>query len=321
MNRSYTLPLADATATLALVGGKGASLARLARAGLPVPGGFHLTTAAYEQFVAANELQPRILAALQQVNVAQPATLDAASSAIGALFGQAPIPRDIADAITSAYLELPGAEPAVAVRSSATAEDLPDLSFAGQQETFLNIHGAAAVQDAVRRCWASLWTARAIGYRTQHHIDHADVALAVVVQTLVLADAAGILFTVNPVNGARDQIVINAAWGLGESIVGGLVTPDTLVVDRATGRVIEREVGDKQVMTVRTDAGTKEEPVPPDLRHAPVLSDEQAGELARLGLTIQELYRLPMDVEWTLAGRQFAIVQARPVTGLPQPQA
>ena len=321
MTHDYILSLADPNATLANVGGKGASLARLANAGLPVPDGFHVSTEAYKQFVAENDLQPRILAALQGVDVAQPTTLEATSQAIYDLFAHAPMPHDIADAIARAYLTLPGAGPAVAVRSSATAEDLPDLSFAGQQETFLNIQGAVAVQDAVKRCWASLWTPRAIGYRAQHNIDHSAVALAVVVQMLVFADAAGIMFTANPVNGRRDQVVINAAWGLGEAIVGGRVTPDTLSVDKASGRVIERDTADKTVMTVRVDEGTEERPVPENLRRAPALSDEQAAELARLGALIENLYKMPMDIEWTLAENKFAIVQARPITALPEPEA
>jgi len=193
-----------------------------------------VTTAAYRRFVDENNLQPRILAALETANPAQPETLQAASRTIRALFDQAQIPPDVAGAVAQAYAALPGKTPAVAVRSSATAEDLPDLSFAGQQETYLNVRGAEAVLDAVKRCWASLWTARAIGYRLQHGIDQSAVSLAVVVQLLVPAETAGILFTANPVNGRRDQVVISASWGLGEAIVGGLVTPDTIIVDKAT---------------------------------------------------------------------------------------
>ena len=319
MASGYVLPLGDSQASLATIGGKGASLARLANAGLPVPDGFHVTTDAYRQFVAKNDLQPRVLAALELVDVSQPATLESASRAIYDLFASAPMPHDIASAIARAYENLPGGHPVVAVRSSGTAEDLPDLSFAGQQETFLNICGIAAVQDAARRCWASLWTPRAIGYRAQHDVDHNAVALAVVVQMLVYADAAGIMFTANPVSGRRDQVVINAAWGLGEAIVGGRVTPDTLTMDKASGRVLERDTADKTVMTVRLESGTEEQPVPEDKRRALVLSDEQVAELTRLGALIENLYKMPMDIEWTLAENRFAIVQARPITALPEP--
>jgi len=168
MTIEYAITLDDPRATLEVAGGKGASLARLVVAGLPVPDGFHVTTAAYRQFVAENDLQPRILAALETADPDQPATLEAASRTIRELFSQAEMPPTIAGAIAQAYAELAGQNPTVAVRSSATAEDLPGLSFAGQQETYLNVQGAAAVLGAVQRCWASLWTARAIGYRARH---------------------------------------------------------------------------------------------------------------------------------------------------------
>jgi phosphoenolpyruvate synthase/pyruvate phosphate dikinase len=328
VSTEYILPLNAAGATLTAAGGKGASLTRLAGAGLPVPDGFHITTAAYAHFVAANCLTPRIWGALEPVDASLPATLDAASAAIRRLFAEAEIPDCIARAIAQAYAALPGDEPIVAVRSSATAEDLPGLSFAGQQETFLNLHGAEIVQDAVKRCWASLWTARAIGYRAQHGIDQRSVSLAVVVQLLVPAEASGILFTANPVTGRRDQALITAAWGLGEAIVGGLVTPDTLTLDKAASRVLKRETADKQVMTVRVEGGTEEQPAPKRLRREPVLTDAQASELCRLGLQIETLYGMPMDIEWawtspSAAPHQgkggFAIVQARPITALPEP--
>src|SRR3990172_4771441 len=314
------LPLADQNAALETVGGKGASLARLANAGLPVPCGFHVTTAAYKQFVVMNNLQPAILEILKKADPAQPSTLEAASSAIHDLFRQAEMPREIAEAIADAYRALDGGATVVAVRSSATAEDLPDLSFAGQQETFLNICGQEAVLQAVQKCWASLWTARAIGYRLQHHIDQDVVSLAVVVQRLVPAEAAGILFTANPINGQRDQAMITATWGLGEAIVGGMVTPDTLIVEKASGRVLSRETADKQVMTVRIEGGTEEQPVPEAMRRAPVLSDSEVSELAKFGGQIEKLYGMPMDIEWTLAEEKFAIVQARPITALPEPE-
>jgi phosphoenolpyruvate synthase/pyruvate phosphate dikinase len=340
MATEYTIPLDDLQATLEVVGGKGASLSKLANAGLPVPDGFHVTTMAYREFVAANDLQPRILAALEQVDPAQPSTLEAASQAIRELFDGAEMPAAIASAVAQAYADLAGeslcdspkplAQPvAVAVRSSATAEDLPEASFAGQQDTYLNVRGAEAVLRAVKRCWASLWTARAIGYRERVGADHDLPLLAVVVQMLVPAKAAGIMFTANPVTGKRDQVVISAAWGLGEAVVGGLVTPDSLTVDKATGEVLARETADKQVMTVRVEGGTEEKPVPEESRDVPVLDDEQAAELVRLGVQIEELYGMPMDIEWALTlpssrGRgdggegAFTILQARPITALPE---
>ncbi|QYC39884.1 Phosphoenolpyruvate synthase [Nonomuraea coxensis DSM 45129] len=291
------LPLDDPEADLALAGGKGASLARLARAGLPVPGGFHVTTAAYRAFVAGfrDEINPR----------------DPEGAA--ALFARHEIPEQVAAAIREAYAAL-GDDVAVAVRSSATAEDLPDLSFAGQQDTFLNVRGDGLL-PAVLRCWASLWNARAIAYRDRNGVPHDDVALAVVVQELVDADAAGIMFTADPVTGALDETVINASWGLGEAVVGGQVTPDTLVL--RGGAVVREQVGDKTVMTVRTPDGTEDRPVPAELRHAPVLTAAQAAELAALGARVQDLYGGPMDVEWARrADGTLAVLQARPITGL-----
>ncbi|MFF4192315.1 PEP/pyruvate-binding domain-containing protein [Nonomuraea sp. NPDC001831] len=289
------IPLDDeAAADLGTAGGKGASLARLARAGLPVPGGFVVTTQAYRSFVAAfgDEI--------------------AASGDPGALFAAHEIPPGLAEEIRAAHAAL-GDDVAVAVRSSATAEDLPELSFAGQQDTFLNVR-ADGLLEAVRRCWASLWNPRAVAYRERNGVPHDDVALAVVVQELVDADAAGIMFTADPVTGARDEIVVNASWGLGEAVVGGQVTPDTITL--SGGRVTGSRVADKTVMTVRTASGTGEEPVPEDLRRAPVLDPAQAVELAALGERIQALYGMPMDVEWARRDGTFAILQARPITGL-----
>ncbi|MEJ2596971.1 MAG: PEP/pyruvate-binding domain-containing protein, partial [Anaerolineales bacterium] len=321
MTHKYIIPLSEPNVTLAAVGGKGASLARLYAAGLPVPNGFNLTTEAYWKFVRANDLQTTIREALASMDISQPATLEEASSRIRERFLAAQIPADIASEVINAYAELPGQNPAVAVRSSATAEDLPEASFAGQQETYLNVSGPAPMLEAIKKCWASLWTARAIGYRARQGIDPDQVALAVVVQFLVPAEAAGILFTANPVNGKRDQIVINAAWGLGEAVVGGAVTPDTLIVDKSDGNILEHQIADKQVMTVRVNGGTQEQPVPESLQQVPVLDHEVAAELNRFALQIERLYDHPMDIEWALADGELYIVQARPITALPTAQA
>ena len=212
---TFVLTLSDPLATLETVGGKGMSLAKMSRAGLPIPGGFHVTTEAYRQFIAANELQPKILGALRLTDISLPATLDTASHAIREFFAHGHVPAEVSDAIVKAYQAMKDHHAVVAVRSSATAEDLPEASFAGQQETYLNIHGIDEVLDAVKKCWASLWTARAVAYRTRQNIPADTVALAVVVQKLVFADAAGIMFTANPITGNRGEVVINAAWGLG----------------------------------------------------------------------------------------------------------
>jgi len=321
--KSFVLPLSDTHATIEIVGGKGLSLAKMIDAGLPVPDGFHVTTEAYRQFVQANVLQEKILAALKAADISQPSTLETASVSIGSFFAKGKIPTDVETAIRDAYNNLDNRKSqivnrkSVAVRSSATAEDLPGASFAGQQETYLNIRGEETLLEAVKKCWASLWTARAIAYRIKNNIDQNTVALAVVVQELVFAEATGIMFTVNPLNGRRGELVINAAWGLGEAVVSGAVTPDTLTVDKPKGRVIRREIAEKQVMTVRTEKGTSEVPVPDPQKKKAVLSDAQAMQLARLGIKIEEFYGMPMDVEWTLAAGKFAVVQARPITALP----
>lgn len=313
--KPLTLSLHDARADLETTGGKGSSLTRMINAGLPVPGGFHVTTQAYRDFVSVNQLQAPILAALQKANAADPASLELVSREINQRFMDGYMPEEIADAIRQAYAALNDVP--VAVRSSATAEDLPDASFAGQQETYLNIRGTTAVLEAVKKCWASLWTPRAIGYRINNHIDQDSVALAVVVQELIFADAAGILFTANPINGKRDELLVNAAWGLGEAVVSGAVTPDTLTINKQSGKVVQREIAEKQVMTVRTSSGTEEQPVPQAKQKKAVLTPQQIADLTQLAVKIEQFYGMPMDVEWALAGNTFAIVQARPITVLP----
>jgi pyruvate,water dikinase len=205
----------------------------------------------------------------------------------------------------------------VAVRSSATAEDLEDASFAGQQETFLNVVGTAALGEAIRRCWASLWSGPAIAYRRREGIDPAEVALAVVVQVLVPADSAGVLFTADPVSGRRDHLVIDATWGLGEALVGGQVTPDHLVIETRTGVVLSEEIADKKVMTVRDDQGVSLVPTPEDLRRAAVLSTEQVSALVEIARAIHAHAGRPSDVEWVSHQGRILVTQARAVTSLP----
>jgi phosphoenolpyruvate synthase/pyruvate phosphate dikinase len=244
-------------------------------------------------------------------------TLEQAATYIRGLFQEGTLPHELVQAIERAYATL-GKDVAVTVRSSATAEDLPELSFAGQQDSYLNVQGTAAVLAAVRRCWASLWTARAIGYRAHHGIAPGNVSMAVVVQELVPAEAAGVLFTADPVTGERDRAVISAAWGLGEAVVGGLVTPDSLTVAKESGAILAEQVADKAAMTVRTADGTHTEATPEGRRRQAVLTAGQAAELTRLGVQIEQLFGQPVDVEWTLLDGAFAIVQARPITALPE---
>ncbi len=303
---------------IARVGGKGANLGELSYAGLPVPPGFVVNTGAYDAFVEAGGFKDEIfdLASWPE----DPAEFETAAEKIHALFARGAIPDEVAAEIRAAYDRLSNASgQTVAVRSSATAEDLPGASFAGQQETFLNVRDAGALMEAVKACWASLWTARAMAYRARQGIDPASVSLAVVVQQMVPAEAAGMLFTADPVSGQRDRTIINATWGLGDAVVSGQVTPDTLVMDRESGRVLSREIADKEMMTVYTEEGTGEQPVPEVRRRRPVLDDEAASELARYGARIEELYGSPQDIEWALADGEFSIVQARPITNLPPP--
>ena len=307
------MALDDPGAVPGVAGGKGASLARLARAGFRVPPGFHVTTSAYLDFIGRGGLREPVLAAMSAVDVSDAATFGAAAARIGELFAGQPVPAPTAAAIAGAYACL-GDDVPVAVRSSATVEDLPGMSAAGQHDTYLNVRGEAAVLDAVKRCWASLWSARAIGYRARRGVEPGEVSIAVVVQQLVPAEAAGVMFTIDPVDGARDKVVISANWGLGESVVAGDVTPDVAVVDRASGTLVSYQVGSKEMMTVADGTATRAAGTPAGLRSAAVLSPAQAGELARVGLAIEKLYDEPVDVEWALAAGELSVVQARPVT-------
>jgi pyruvate,water dikinase len=305
---------------VALAGGKAAHLGELLHAGLPVPPGFVVTTAAYQQFITANGLQPEIERLANEVHPDDAPGLDAAAQAIAARFAAGTIPQAIADAVREAYTRM--GMPSVAVRSSATAEDLPAASFAGQMETYLNVRGHEDLLAAIRRCWASLWTPRAISYRTRQGIPHAAVSLAVVVQELIDADAAGVLFTANPVTGHRHQMVCDAVWGLGEALVGGRATPDHWRVDARTGAVLEAHIARKDVMTVRTDSGTQTVPIPADRRDRPVLEDAQLAALVALGRRVASHYGSPQDIEWVLADGRLSLVQSRPITllfPLPEP--
>jgi len=317
---------------IALAGGKGANLGELVRAGLPVPRGFVLTTEAYREFVTVSGISENLPVLAAPVGTG-PASYNAPSARIRELFEAAEVPPEMAEQIVAAYGEL-GHEP-VAVRSSATAEDLAGASFAGQQDTYLNVRGARPLLGAIRDCWASLWTARAMAYRARAaadtDIEVNDVALAVVVQQMIEADAAEVMFTANPTNGRRGESVLSAAWGLGEAVVSGSVTTDDLVVDNQTGRVKNRSTADKTVMTVyltgntRTGnssaSGTEDRPVPVTERRRQVLDDVEAARLTELGTRIETLFGTPQDIEWARQGSDFWIVQSRPITSLPLPQA
>jgi pyruvate,water dikinase len=310
----------DRAATLATVGGKGANLAELTRAGFTVPPGFLVTTDAYRAFVTANGINDEVPARARRVAPDDPPALEHAAAEIQALFAGGRMPEEIGAAIDAAYATLAGSDPArlpVAVRSSATAEDLPGLSFAGQQETYLNIIGAAAVRRAVQQCWASLWTARALGYRARNGIAPDEVALAVVVQQMIPSVASGVLFTANPLTGRRDELVIDASFGLGEAVVSGQVEPDHYTVDGRAGRITGRKLGAKALTivpapdggtTTRTHAGTNAQ--------QQALPDAQILALAHLAQQVAAHYGAPQDIEWAWANDQLYLLQARPITSL-----
>lgn len=302
------------------MGGKAANLGELVRARLPVPPGFVVTTDAYRAFVDTHGLADQIVSLVPPDVDADPAAYELAQQRIAELFADGTLGPGLTVAITTAYEQL--GSPPVAVRSSATAEDLAEASFAGQQDSYLNISGAAELSRAVQACWASLWTARAMAYRARQGIEPADVSLAVIVQQLVDADAAGVMFTANPVSGRTTEVVISAAWGLGESVVSGSVDTDQIVVRKADRTVASRLTADKAVRTVRRGPdtqgqGTAEEPVPEALRTAPVIDDAAAAELVNLGLRIEEHIGVPQDIEWARAGGSMFILQSRPITALP----
>lgn len=309
----YLLPLDSPLASLATVGGKGANLARLAAANFPVPGGFLLTTDAYNAFVTEADLAGWIVDQIHSTQTDDPDALEATSARIRARFRQTDLPTTMAEEIRHGYAQL--GHPPVAVRSSATAEDLPDMSFAGQQDTYLNIVGEAALLDAVRECWSSLWTARAIGYRSRNAIDHKGVALAVVVQKMVQSDVSGVLFTANPLSGRRHETVIDATLGLGEALVGGLVEPDHYVVDTASRRILEKRLGAKATVIRGVDGGgTHTESV--DGAGQQALPDLAIHELSDLGRTVADFYATPQDIEWAYADGHLYLLQARPITSL-----
>src|SRR5215213_7294123 len=314
-NARLVLPFGDVDrAALPLVGGKAANLGELTRAGLPVPAGFCVTTAAYE-LVAADAGLRQILEDLVEAPPEDTARLAELAAAARAALLAAPVPKDIAEAIGEAYRGL-GNEP-VAVRSSATAEDLPTASFAGQQDTYLNVVGTKALLDAVRRCWASLWTDRAVSYRTSNGIDHAGVRLAVAVQRMVEATVAGVLFTANPLTGRRRQAVIDASLGLGEAVVSGAVNPDHFVVNVASGAILEQRLGDRRVVVQAVSGGGVEHLEQASAPHAaPCLTHEQLRSLARLGAEVEQRFGAPQDIEWAVDDNRVWITQSRPITTL-----
>ncbi len=304
-----------------LVGGKGANLGELTRASIPVPPGFVVTADTYFRFIQQNGLEPVIRKELFRLDVHDTRLLNERAENIRRRIMEAPMPAHIADEIRAAYREL--GEGPVAVRSSATAEDLPEASFAGQQSTFLNVVGADNVVRAVQACWASLFEARAIFYREESGYDHTKVGLAVPVQRMVQSEISGVMFTVEPVTSDRTRITIEAVYGLGEGIVSGEISPDLYLVDKDSLHIVSKTVTPQDRMIARRPGadGSHESanawlPVPEHLRERQKLTDPEIRELARIGRAVEEHYGTPQDIEWAYEKGRFYLVQARPVTTL-----
>ncbi len=307
-----------------IAGGKGANLGELTRAGVPVPPGFVVSAKAYRRFITETGLMDKIKNLLKDVDVSNAEELAKISQQIKNMILETPMPKDIEEAIKNAYRELGKRieieNPRVAVRSSATAEDLEQASFAGQQDTYLNVIGEDEVVKHVKKCWASLFNDRAIAYRESKGIPHDQVDMAVVVQKMVNSRSAGVMFTIHPVTGDRDKIVIESAWGLGEAVVGGKVTPDEFVVDKKTLKIIEKRIAEKNIaIEFDEKGGTRVVVLPPEKAKAPSLHDDEVITLAKYGISIEKHYNHPMDIEWAIdkeikPPNNIFIVQARPET-------
>lgn len=314
--------------SLNVAGGKGANLGEMTQLGFPVPPGFAVSVAAYYQAIRENGLEVPIKKILVELTDLEDSDkLEATSDAIKELIVKAPVPEPIAKAIEESYARLCHDTKIdnvlVAIRSSATAEDLPSASFAGQQATFLNIQGAQQVISAVRDCWASLFEARAIYYRVKHGFDHMRVGLCAVVQQMVQSQVSGVMFTADPVSGRLDRVVIEAGFGLGEAIVSGLISPDMYMLNHEASTILSKNIAEQTIGIFRlSDGQTNEGAIPKDQRKLQKLKDEHIIKLARIGLDIQKAYGgKPQDIEWALDDRdQLFIVQTRAITTLDKEQ-
>lgn len=286
------------------------------QAGFPVPPGFAITVEGYDLFLKENDLITKIYGVLKTLDVNDPAQLEMASKQIQKMVLTGKIPTDIAQKTISAYKKLSGfmKNALVAVRSSATAEDMPSASFAGQQATFLDIKGEANLMNAVRECWASLFTARSIYYRVVNKIPHESVKISVVIQKMIQSKVSGVMFSIDPVKNDKDRIIIESVWGLGEMIVQGSVVPDTYVVQKGTFAILSKEISDQSVQLVRIKGKTKNAEVPKKIRGKQKITDAQIITLAKWADKLQKHYYFPQDTEWAMEGGKLFIVQTRPVT-------
>jgi len=303
---------------IALVGGKGANLGEMASFNLPVPQGFVVTAAAYFQFLQENDLAKVIKKETQEIDFNRPETINQASQRIQKAIEKSQMSEDLAKKIIFAYDKLGGLlkQSLVAIRSSATAEDLPTASFAGQQETFLNVKGETNVVRRVQDCWASLFTPRAIFYREENHFDHLKVGLAAVVQEMIEGEVSGVMFTIDPVSHEKNRIVIEAIYGLGEYLVQGIVIPDRYVVAAKEMEIVSREVAKQTIQLTKVGSLNKQTRVPKPWQTKRKLTDKQILELAGLGKKIHQHYFFPQDIEFVKSKNHFYLVQTRPVTTL-----
>jgi len=299
------------------IGGKGASLARLGEAGFPVPPGFAVTVSAYQAFHDAHGLggvMADLMAVTGRPSVAQ--IREACAPIVEKLVG-AKLPTSVVAAVSDAYTALEaraGKGATFAVRSSGVSEDSAGASFAGLYESYINLSGTAAILDAVQKCYHCLWEPRAAHYRAIKSIDHSKEAMGVVVMQTVPSHVSGVAFSLNPVTGATDEVLINASWGLGESIVSGFVTPDNYIALK-DGSIATKDVFEKHVRVVPVAGGTKKEDVPADLANAQALTDEQISQVATTAAEVEAHYGCPIDIEFAYDARgRFYLLQARPIT-------
>ena len=300
-----------------IVGGKGANLGEMTQAGIPVPPGFIVTASAYFDFLERSSLRDKITSWLKPLDPSNSKQLQQVAGVVKKLILDSPMPPELAEKIEKAYDDIGGG--LVAVRSSATAEDLPEASFAGQQRTFLNVQGGKQVVVAVQGCWASLFEPRAIFYRHHQGFDHFKVGIAVPVQKMVQSKTSGVMFTLEPVTSASDKIVIEAVFGLGEAIVSGEITPDLYVISKESLKILKRKTVSQEVQLVKNpDAKAKETniwtPLPTSTQSKPKLSESEITQLAQLGKHIEDHYKFPQDIEWAKEDSKIYIVQTRPVT-------
>jgi len=298
-----------------LAGGKGANLGDMAQAGLPVPSGFVICAPAYRHIVEQCRLDVRIKDFLSNLDYNSADQLKEAEREIRRLFEDIPIHDDLRQMILAQYHAF-GKDVRVAVRSSATAEDLAGASFAGQQETVLNVIGEEALLGAVRRCWSSLYTSQALFYRWQKGFDSSSVSMALVVQRMIDSEKSGVVFTVDPILSNRFNMIIEAVWGLGEGIVSGAITPDHYKVDRETYEIVFESVPKKPLMFCQTHNGIAKMDVPPDKVSARVLTNNELKQLVDIGTRIEKHFGSPQDIEWAIAANELSVLQSRPITCL-----